>query len=122
MEQKHVEERSLVLEPPSRRHWTTIFTQVLLFFSLLSYLLLGGLIVPHLFSGTGFATMLAVSVWGLALLLCVLLCVVSGVAYAHARQWRRGRLLAIWGLVVGILGVFLVVGAFILFMNFGTPI
>lgn len=122
MEQKHVEERSLVLEHPSRRHWTTIFTLVLLFFSLLSYLLLGGLIVPHLFSGTGFATMLAVSVWGLALLLCVLLCVVSGVAYAHARQWRRGRLLAIWGLVVGILGVFLVVGAFILFMNFGTPI
>lgn len=97
--------------------WTTIFTQVLLFLSLLSYLLLGGLILPPLFSGPGFATMLAVWVWALATLLCVLLCVVSGMAYAHARQWHQGKQLATWGLAGGILGVFLVLGAVILFLS-----
>ena len=119
MEQNHVEERSLVQEPPLRQHWTATLTQVLLFLSLLSYLLLGGIIFPRLITWYGYGTMLDVSVWGLAALFSVLLCAGSSVALVFARQWqwRRGRKLARWGLAVGILGVLLVLGVLVAKMS-----
>lgn len=128
MEQTHVEERSLVQEPLSRQHWTATLTQVLLFLSLLSYFLLGGIIFPLLMvwcgygsipplllSWYGYGSIVDVSVWGLTALFSVLLYVGSFVALVFAQQWqwRRGRKLARWGLAVGILGVFLVLGMFV---------
>src|SRR5262249_14153115 len=115
MEQKHVEERSLVREPSFRQHWTATLTQVLLFLSLLSYLLLGVIIFPRLITWYGYGTDLDVSVWGLAALFSVLLCVGSCVALVFARQWqwRRGRTLARWGLAVGVLGILLVLGVYV---------
>lgn len=56
-----------------------------------------------------------VEVWVLTAFCSVVLCIVSQVAYAVARQeqWRRGRKLALWGWVVGTIGVLLVLGVLV---------
>jgi hypothetical protein len=112
MEQKRVEKRSLILDPLSQQHWTATLTLVLLVLSLLADLLLGGVTFPHIFSWTGFGTIMDVEVWVLTAFCSVVLCIVSQVAYTVARQeqWRRGRKLALWGWVVGTIGVLLVLG------------
>lgn len=78
-------------------------------------LIVCGIVFPRLITWYGYGTMLDVSVWGLATLFSVLLCAGSSVALVFVRQWqwRRGRKLARWGLAVGILGVFLVLGVFV---------
>jgi len=119
MEQKHMEKRSLMLDSLSQQHWTATLTLVLLVLSLLADLLLGGVTFPHIFSWTGFGTIMDVEVWVLTACCSVVLCIVSQVATTVARQeqWRRGRKLARWGWVVGTIGVFLVLGVFIAWMS-----
>ena len=121
MEKQPVEERPSSWEQPSRRHWIASLIQILLMLALLSYVLLGGLFYDDIIHFSNYAvgiTNVEAVALGLSVLLSVVLCIVSGVAYACARasQWRRGRKLAMWGLVVGVIGVFLVVG--VLLMTF----
>jgi hypothetical protein len=119
MEQKRVEKRSLILDPLSQQHWTATLTLVLLVLSLLADLLLGGVTFPHIFSWTGFGTIMDVDVWVLTTFCSVVLCIVSQVASTVARQeqWRRGRKLALWGWVVGTIGVLLILGVFFAWMS-----
>ena len=119
MEKQPVEERPSSWEQPSRQHWTASLSQILLILALLSYVLLSGLFYDDIIHFTSYAvgiTNVEAVALGLFVLLSVVLCIVSGVAYACARasQWRRGRKLAMWGLVVGVLGVFLVVGVLVI--------
>lgn len=119
MEKQPVEERPSSWEHPSRQHWTASLSQILLILALLSYVLLSGLFYDDIIHFTSYAvgiTNVEAVALGLFVLLSVVLCIVSGVAYACARapQWRRGRKLAMWGLVVGVLGVFLVVGVLVI--------
>lgn len=119
MEKKPIEARPLSWEQPSPQHWIASFGQILLILSLLAYVLLVGSffsdVVSFSSSRSGITNVEAVALV-VSVLLSVVLCIVSGTAYAFARawQWRDGRKLAMRGLLVGGIGFFLVGGVLLI--------